>query len=77
MPRNYASNEPLESVLAEIIRAFKSPQPAMQAEFRELIEQQAGPIYGTSPEYPGKIVERRPDGSQVCRNLARSSLHRG
>lgn len=56
-------------LFSEIVRTFQSPTPAMEAEFRELVEGQAGPIYGTSPEHPGKIVERRPDGSEVVGTL--------
>lgn len=55
--------------MAEIVRTFASPEPAAEAEFRELIEKQAGPIYGTSPDHPGKIVEMRSDGSLVVGTL--------
>jgi len=63
-----ALNDP-QSLCAEIVRAFVSPQCADEAEFRELIEAQAGPIYGTAPNHPGKIVERRPDGTEAVGTL--------
>lgn len=65
MPDNQARDKAGEELMAEIVGIFVSPEPAAEAEFRELIEKQAGPIYGTSPDHPGKIVEMRPDGSQV------------
>lgn len=55
--------------MLEIVRAFVSPEPAAEAEFRDLIETQAGPIYGTSPDHPRKIVEMRPDGSHIVGTL--------
>jgi len=51
--------------MSEIVRTFEWRESAAEAEFRELIEGEAGPIHGTSPDHPGKIVERRPDGSEV------------
>ena len=60
---------PASELLSEIVRTFESPAPAMEAEFRQLIEGQAGPIYGTSPDHPGKVVERRPDGPEVVGTL--------
>ena len=56
-------------LLTEIVRTFQAPAPAAEAEFRELIAAEAGPVYGTSPDHPGKIVERRPDGSEVVGTL--------
>jgi hypothetical protein len=58
-----------KSLCAEIVRVFVSPQCAFEAEFHKLIEAQAGPIYGTAPNHPGKIVERRPDGTEAIGTL--------
>ena len=60
---------PAQVLLGEIVRTFATPEPAAEAEFRKLIAAEAGPVYGTSPEHPGKIVERRPDGSEVVGTL--------
>jgi hypothetical protein len=60
---------PAHELLSEIVRTFESPSAAMQTEFRELIAAEEGPVYGTSPDHPGKIVERRPDGSEVVGTL--------
>ena len=67
--RKQGRASPASELLSEIVRTFESPAPAMEAEFRQLIEGQAGPIYGTSPDHPGKVVERRPDGSEVVGTL--------
>jgi hypothetical protein len=69
MPDNQARDKAGEELMAEILATFVSPESAAEAEFGELIEQQAGPTYGTSPHHPGKIVEMRPDGSQVLGTL--------
>ena len=60
---------PARELLSEIVRIFESPGPAAAAEFRDLIGADAGPVYGTSPDHPGKIVEKRPDGSEVVGTL--------
>lgn len=65
MPDNQTRDKAGEALMAKILATFVSPEPAAAAEFRELIEKQAGPIYGTSPDHPGKIVEMRPDGSRI------------
>lgn len=69
MPDNQARDKTGKGLMAEIVRTFASPEPAAEAEFRDLIEKQAGPIYGTSPDQPGKIVEMRSDGSRVVGTL--------
>ena len=69
MPASQAKDKAGEGLMAEIVAIFVSPEPSAEAEFLELIEEQAGPIYGTSPDHPGKIVEIRPDGSQVVGTL--------
>lgn len=69
MPVNQAKDEAGQGLMADIVATFASPEPDAEAEFRDLIEKQAGPIYGTSPDQPGKIVEMRSDGSQVAGTL--------
>lgn len=69
MPHDQAGDRVSQSLIAEILRIFESPETAVEAEFRELIERHAGPIYGTSPDHPGKIVEMRSDGSQIAGTL--------
>lgn len=67
--RHQGRATPALELLSEIVRTFQAPEPAAEAEFRELIAAERGPVYGTSPEHPGKIVERRPDGSEVAGTL--------
>jgi hypothetical protein len=67
--RRQGTATPALELLSEIVRTFQAPAPAVEAEFRELIAAEAGPVYGTSPDHPGKIVERRPDGSEVVGTL--------
>jgi hypothetical protein len=69
MPDDQARDKAGEELMAKILATFVSPEPAAEAEFRELIEEQAGPIYGTSPDHPGKIVEMSSDGSRVVGTL--------
>ena len=67
--RTQGRAKPAQELLSEIVQTFGSPQPAAEAEFRKLIAAEAGPVYGTSADHPGKIVERRPDGSEVVGTL--------
>jgi hypothetical protein len=52
-------------LLHELARFFASPPRGAEAEFVSLIEPEKGPVYGTSVTYPGKMVQRWPDGSEV------------
>jgi hypothetical protein len=67
--RKQGKATPAHELLGEIVRIFRAPERAAEAEFRGLIAEEAGPVYGTSPDHPGKIVERRPDGSEVVGTL--------
>ena len=67
--RKHSRATPARELLSEIVRIFESPGPAAEAEFRDLIGAEAGPVYGTSPDHPGKIVEKRPDGSEIMGTL--------
>jgi hypothetical protein len=44
---------------------FGLPPRGAEAEFAALIDSSKGPVYGTSPHYPGKIIQRLPDGTEI------------
>lgn len=54
-----------QELVGELVRFFAEPSARVRAEFTSLIGTDQGPVYGTDPRYPGKFVEKRPDGSHV------------
>ena len=48
-----------------LVNFFEFPPRGAEAEFSALIESSKGPVYGTSPSYPGKIIQRLPDGTEI------------
>jgi ParD-like antitoxin of type II bacterial toxin-antitoxin system len=49
----------------ELLGFFEAPPRGVEAEFAALTEAGKGPVYGTSPEYPGKLIQRLPDGTEL------------
>ena len=52
-------------LLQELTQFFGLPPRGAEAEFVSFIEAEKGPVYGTSNKFPGKLVQRWPDGSEV------------
>jgi hypothetical protein len=52
------------ALLQGLVRFFDAPPRDAQAELASLIQAGSGPVYGTSPAHPGKVIERRPDGTE-------------
>ncbi len=48
-----------------LVNFFEFPPRGAEAEFSALIDSSKGPVYGTSPNYPGKIIQRLPDGTEI------------
>ena len=51
-------------LLQDLVTVFEAPRRDAEAEFAGLVETGKGPVYGTSPEFPGKIVQRLQDGTE-------------
>jgi len=51
--------------MSKLKNFFELPPRGAEAEFSALLEPDRGPIYGTSPKYPGKIIQRLPDGTEI------------
>lgn len=47
----------------DLVRLFETPPRGAEAEFAAFSEAGKGPVYGTSAQFPGKIVQRLPDGT--------------
>jgi hypothetical protein len=48
-----------------LVNFFELPPRGAEAEFSALIESSRGPVYGTSPSYPGKIIQKLADGTEI------------
>jgi hypothetical protein len=51
--------------LQELLGFFEAPPRGVEAEFAALTEAGKGPVYGTSPAYPGKLIQRLADGTEL------------